>query len=76
MHPLGITKGEFFLNLSFLSLNLISFKIFGYIDFSPLSINCLYLLFALISGFTSIYSFKSAFLKTTDPISLPSITKP
>ena len=74
--PLGTTKGEFFLVLSVLSLNLISFKIFRYIDFSPLSINCLYLLLALILTSTSIYSFRKALLNTTDPISLPSITNP
>ena len=74
--PLGTTKGEFFLVLSVLSLNLISFKIFRYIDFSPLSINCLYLLLALILTSTSTYSFGKAFLNTTYPISLPSITNP
>ena len=74
--PLGTTKGEFFLVLSVLSLNLISFKIFRYIDFSPLSINCLYLLLALILTSTSTYSFRKALLNTTDPISLPSITNP
>ena len=46
--PLGIFRGEFFLVLSLLSLNFISFKIFAYIDFSPISINSLYLLSALI----------------------------
>ena len=74
--PLGITKGECFLVLSFLSLNLISSKIFRYIDFSPLSINCLYLLFALIFTSTSIYSLRNALLNTTEPMSLPSITNP
>ena len=74
--PLGTTKGEFFLVLSVLSLNLMSFKIFRYIDFSPLSINCLYLLLALIFTSTSTYSLRKALLNTTDPISLPSITNP
>ena len=67
LQPLGITKGEFLRDLSFLSLNLISSKIFRYIDFSPLSINCLYLLLALIFISTSIYSLRRALLHLGQP---------